>query len=46
MRAGSEFLQQQCQQHERFLALAFAVSYGTLAWLRNQATGMYNVREL
>jgi hypothetical protein len=45
MRAGSEFLQQQCQRHERFLALALVVSYVTLAWLRNQATGTYNVRE-
>ena len=46
MRAGSEFLQQQSQRHERFLALAFVESYGTLDWLRKQAAGTYNVREL
>jgi Dolichyl-phosphate-mannose-protein mannosyltransferase len=46
MRAGSEFLQQQSQRHERFLALAFVESYGTLDWLRNQAAGTYNVRQL
>jgi hypothetical protein len=46
MRAGSEFLQQQSQRHQRFLALAFVESYGTLEWLRRQATGTYNVREL
>jgi hypothetical protein len=46
MRAGSEFLQLQSQRHERFLALAFVESYGTLDWLRNQAAGTYNVREL
>jgi hypothetical protein len=34
------------QRHERFLALAFVESYGTLDWLQNQAAGNYNVREL
>ena len=46
MRAGSEFLQQQSQRHERFLALAFVESYGTLDWLRNQAAGTYDVTQL
>jgi len=46
MRAGSEFLQQQSQRHERFLALAFVESYGTLEWLRSQATGTYDVTQL
>jgi hypothetical protein len=46
MRAGSEFLQQQSERHERFLALAFVESYGTLDWLRNQAAGNYDVRDL
>jgi hypothetical protein len=46
MRDGSKFLQQQSQQHGRFLALAFVESYPTLDWLRNQAGGNYNVREL
>ena len=41
-----KFLQQQSQQHGRFLALAFVESYPTLDWLRNQAGGKYNVREL
>jgi hypothetical protein len=46
MRVGSRFLQQQSQRHGRFLALAFVESYPTLDWLRNQAGGNYNVREL
>jgi hypothetical protein len=46
MRDGSKFLQQQSQRHGRFLALAFVESYPTLDWLRNQAGGTYNVREL
>jgi Dolichyl-phosphate-mannose-protein mannosyltransferase len=46
VRAGSAFLRQQSQRHERFLALAFVESYGTLDWLRNQAAETYNVRQL
>ena len=46
MRDGSRFLQQAAQRHQRFLALAFVKSYETLDWLRNQAGGTYNVREL
>jgi len=46
MRAGLEFLQQQSQRHERFLALAFVESYGTLDWLRNQAAATYDVTQL
>jgi hypothetical protein len=46
MRAGSEFLQQQTLRHERFLALAFVESYGTLDWLRNQAAGTYDITQL
>jgi hypothetical protein len=46
MRDGSKFLRQQSQRHGRFLALAFVESYPTLDWLRNQAGGTYNVREL
>jgi hypothetical protein len=44
IRAGSAFLQQEAQQ--RFLALAFVESYGTLDWLRNKAAGTHEVREL
>jgi hypothetical protein len=46
VRAGSEYLQQQSQRHERFLALAFVESYATLDWLRNQAAGTYDVTQL
>jgi hypothetical protein len=46
MRDGSRFLQQAAQRHQRFLAMAFVKSYETLDWLRNQAGGTYNVREL
>jgi hypothetical protein len=44
MRAGSEFLRQEA--HQRFLALAFVESYGTLDWLRNQAARTHDVRQL
>jgi Dolichyl-phosphate-mannose-protein mannosyltransferase len=46
MRAGSEFLQQATERHERFLALAFVESYATLDWLGNKAAGAYDVRKL
>ena len=46
VRAGSEFLQQAAQHHERFLAMAFVESFGTLDWLRAKAAGRYDVREL
>lgn len=45
MRVGSRFLQEAAQRHERFLALAFVPSYGTLEWIANHAPGM-RVREL
>ena len=46
MRDGSRFLQQAAQRRQRFLALGFVQSYETLDWLRNQAGGTFNVREL
>jgi hypothetical protein len=46
MRVGSEFLQQQAHRHERFLALAFVPSYGTLDWLASKAAGTYSIRRL
>jgi hypothetical protein len=46
VRAGSEFLQQVGQRHERFLAMAYVESYATLDWLREQAAGRYEVRQL
>ncbi|MDX6461215.1 MAG: mannosyltransferase [Acidobacteriaceae bacterium] len=45
-RVGSQFLQQAEQQHERFLAAAFAESYATLNWLATQAAETYDVRNL
>jgi hypothetical protein len=44
MRAGSEFLHQEA--HQRFLALAFVESYGTLDWLRSRASTTHDVRQL
>ena len=46
MRAGSEFLQQQAQRHQRFLAMAFVESYGTLDWLAKEAAGTDYVHQL
>jgi Dolichyl-phosphate-mannose-protein mannosyltransferase len=46
VRDGSRFLQQAAQRHQRFLAMAFAQSYGTLDWLANQAAATYDVHEL
>jgi hypothetical protein len=45
MRVGSRFLQQAAQRHQRFLALAFVPSYGTLDWIAGRASGM-QIREL
>jgi hypothetical protein len=45
MRVGSRFLQEASQRHERFLALAFVPSYGTLDWIANHTSGV-QVREL
>jgi hypothetical protein len=46
IRAGSEFLRQQAQRHQRFLALAFVQSYNTLDWLAKEAAGMDDVHQL
>ena len=45
-RVGSQFLQQAEQQHERFLAAAFAESYPTLNWLTTQTAKTYDVHNL
>ncbi len=42
---GSRFLQNAALRHERFLALAFVPSYGTLDWIASRASGM-QAREL
>ena len=44
LRAGSQFLQNAA--HERFLALAFWASYGSLDWLQKSASATHSVREL
>ncbi len=46
IRDASQFLQMAAQQHERFLAMAYAQSYRTLDWLAHSAAGSYDVREL
>jgi hypothetical protein len=46
MRDGSRFLQQATERHQRFLAMAFAQSYGTLDWLAKTASPTNDVHEL
>lgn len=46
MRVASEFLQSARQQHERFLAAAFAQSYATLDWLAANAGSSYVVHTI
>lgn len=45
-RVGLQFLQEASRKHERFFALAFEASYGTLDWLAQNAAGTYSVRKL
>lgn len=46
MRDGSRFIQEAAQRHQRFLAMAFAPSFGTLDWLAKTAAGSYDVHGL
>ena len=46
VQAGSRFLQEAANRHERFLALAFEPSYQTLDWLASNAEGTHRVHEL
>lgn len=46
IQAGSQFLQEAKQRHERFLALAFEPSYNTLDWLASNTEGSHRVHEL
>jgi Dolichyl-phosphate-mannose-protein mannosyltransferase len=46
IRIGSQFLQQAAQRHERFLALAYWPSYGTLEWMVRNAAGTHSAREV
>ena len=46
MRDGSQFLQQANRRHQRFLAMAFAQSFGTLNWLAKTAAPTNEVHEL
>ena len=43
---GAQFLQQQAQDHQRFLATAFAQSFETLDWLTKNTAGRFDVRLL
>lgn len=43
---ASSFLKKATRRHERFLAIADRFSYPTLAWLKEKASGAYNVRQL
>jgi hypothetical protein len=45
-RDGAQFLQQQAQRHQRFLAAAFAQSFDTLDWLAKEGAGRFVAREL
>ena len=46
VRISSQFLQQAAKRHQRFLALAFLPSYGSLDWIAEKAGGTHYVREL
>jgi hypothetical protein len=46
IRAGSQFLHQAAQRHERFLALAFEPSYKTLDWIASNAAATHDVHQL
>ncbi len=46
MRDATQFLSQQAQRHQRFLATGFAQSFDTLDWLTKSAAGRFEVRPL
>lgn len=46
VRVGSGFVQEATQRRERFLALGYRPSYGTLDWLTKIASQTYDVRVL
>jgi hypothetical protein len=46
IQAGSQFLHQAAQRHERFLAMGFEPSYKTLDWIASNAAGKYSVSQL
>ena len=45
-RAGSQFVQEAARRHERFLALAYEVSYDTVDWLQDAASETHDAHEL
>lgn len=45
-RAGRSFIQKAELKHERFLAAAWFPSYATLRWLKQRASGEYDVKVL
>jgi hypothetical protein len=46
MRIGSQFLQQAGQRRQRFFALAYFPSYGTLDWIEDSSSRTHSAREL
>ena len=46
IRLGSEFLQEATQKHERFLAVGEAPSQKNLDWLKENASGAFDVRTI
>jgi hypothetical protein len=46
VRLGSQFLQQEAQRHERFLAAGYFASYPTLDWLASNSAATHDVRWL
>jgi hypothetical protein len=45
-RAGSRFLKEAEQRHQRFLAMAFMASWDTLDWLVDNTDDIYSAREV
>jgi hypothetical protein len=46
VRISAQFLHQAAKRHQRFLALAFLPSYGSLNWISENARGTHYVRQL
>ncbi len=46
VRVGSQFLRQEAQRHERFLAAGYFASYPTLDWLASKSAATHDVRWL
>jgi hypothetical protein len=46
MRIGSQFVQEAAQRRQRFFALAFFPSYGTIDWIASKAASTHSVTEI